>query len=48
MIFYLYVLFEKALELAEHGRRDSYLRDAADIAELERRMRSFDKNDSDT
>jgi hypothetical protein len=39
---YLYLLLEKALDRAEHSRRDAYLACAADIGELERRMRTLD------
>lgn len=42
MFIYLFLLLRKALERAEHSRRDAYLASAADIGELERRMHSLD------
>ncbi|MFM0258879.1 DUF3563 family protein [Paraburkholderia sediminicola] len=38
LLFYLYPLLRKALDRAEHSRRDAYLASAADMGELERRM----------
>ncbi|HEX3634084.1 MAG TPA: DUF3563 family protein [Paraburkholderia sp.] len=42
MFIYLFLLLRKALERAEHSRRDAYLASAVDIGELERRMHSID------
>jgi hypothetical protein len=42
MFIYLFLLLRKALDRAEHSRRDAYLASAADLAELERRMRSME------
>jgi Protein of unknown function (DUF3563) len=42
MFVYLFLLLTKALERAEHSRRDAYLASAVDIGELERRMRSME------
>jgi hypothetical protein len=42
MLIYLFVLLRKALDRAEHSRRDAYLASAVDLGELERRMRSID------
>ncbi|WP_082508330.1 DUF3563 family protein [Burkholderia sp. Leaf177] len=39
MFVYLFLLLTKVLERAEHGRRDAYLASAADMGDLERRMR---------
>ncbi|SAK95607.1 hypothetical protein AWB81_05297 [Caballeronia arationis] len=44
MFIYLFLLLKKALERAEHSRRDAYLGAAVDIGELERRMRSMEMN----
>jgi hypothetical protein len=44
MFIYLFLLLKKALERAEHSRRDAYLASAVDIGELERRMHSMDVN----
>jgi Protein of unknown function (DUF3563) len=44
MFIYLFLLLRKALERAEHSRRDAYLASAVDIGELERRMHSMDVN----
>nr|WP_240975704.1 DUF3563 family protein [Paraburkholderia aromaticivorans] len=38
LFIYLYPLLRKALDRAEHNRRDAYLASAADMSELERRM----------
>jgi hypothetical protein len=38
LFIYLYPLLRKALDRAEHNRRDAYLASAADMGELERRM----------
>jgi hypothetical protein len=38
LLIYLYPLLKKALDRAEHSRRDEYLASAADMGELERRM----------
>jgi hypothetical protein len=38
MLIYLFQLLRKALDRAEHSRRDAYLAAAVDIVELERRM----------
>ncbi len=40
LFIYLYPLLLKALDRAEHSRRDAYLASAIDIGELERRMNS--------
>ncbi|SAL47720.1 hypothetical protein AWB68_02326 [Caballeronia choica] len=42
MFIYLFSLLKKALERAEHSRRDAYLASAVDMSELERRMRSME------
>ncbi|MEA3086314.1 MAG: hypothetical protein QOC89_4011 [Paraburkholderia sp.] len=42
MFIYLFLLLRKALERAEHSRRDAYLASAVDIGELERRMHAMD------
>jgi hypothetical protein len=42
MFIYLFLLLRRALERAEHSRRDAYLAEAVDIGELERRMHSMD------
>jgi hypothetical protein len=42
VFIYLYTLLEKALDRAEHSRRDAYLASAVDIGELERRMRMLE------
>lgn len=42
MFVYLFLLLTKLLDRAEHSRRDAYLASAADIGELERRMRSME------
>jgi len=42
LFIYLRMLLEKALDRAEHSRRDAYLASAADIGELERRMRTME------
>ncbi|TFE43881.1 DUF3563 domain-containing protein [Paraburkholderia dipogonis] len=38
LFIYLYPLLRKALDRAEHNRRDAYLASAGDMGELERRM----------
>lgn len=38
LLIYLYPLLRKALDHAEHNRRDAYLASAIDMGELERRM----------
>ncbi|AXF03504.1 DUF3563 domain-containing protein [Paraburkholderia hospita] len=40
MLIYLFQLLRKALDHAEHSRRDAYLASAVDMVELERRMHS--------
>lgn len=40
MLIYLFQLLRKALDRAEHSRRDAYLASAVDMVELERRMHS--------
>jgi hypothetical protein len=42
LILFIYLLpfLRKALDRAEHSRRDAYLASAADMGELERRMHS--------
>ena len=42
LFIYLFPLLRKALERAEHSRRDAYLASAVDMAELERRMHSME------
>ena len=42
MFIYLLLLLSRALDRAEHNRRDAYLASAVDMGELERRMRSVD------
>lgn len=42
MFIYLFLLFRKVLDRAEHSRRDAYLASAVDMSELERRMRSME------
>jgi hypothetical protein len=42
LFIYLYPMLRKALDRAEHCRRDAYLASAGDIGELERRMHMFD------
>jgi hypothetical protein len=42
MFIYLFLLLRKALDRAEHCRRDAYLASAVDMGELERRMRSME------
>lgn len=42
MFIYLFLLLRKALDRAEHSRRDAYLASAVDMGELERRMRSME------
>ncbi|MFM0340579.1 DUF3563 family protein [Paraburkholderia fungorum] len=44
MFIYLFLLLRKALDRAEHSRRDAYLASAVDMGELERRMQSIDLN----
>ena len=40
LLIYLFPLLRKALDRAEHSRRDAYLASAVDMGELERRMHS--------
>jgi len=42
MLIYLFVLLRKALDRAEHSRRDAYLASAIDMVELERRMQAIE------
>jgi hypothetical protein len=42
LIIYLFPFLNKALDRAEHCRRDAYLASAADMGELERRMHSME------
>jgi hypothetical protein len=42
LLIYLFPLLRKALDRAEHSRRDAYLASAVDMSELERRMRSME------
>ncbi|MBN3759550.1 DUF3563 family protein [Burkholderia sp. Ac-20365] len=42
MLIYLIVLLRKALDRAEHCRRDAYLASAVDMVELERRMHAVE------
>ena len=42
MLIYLFQLLRKALDRAEHSRRDASLASAVDMVELERRMHSSD------
>ncbi|MDH6153679.1 hypothetical protein OKW46_007685 [Paraburkholderia sp. WSM4179] len=42
LFVYLYPLLGKALDRAEHNRRDAYLASAVDIGELERRMHTME------
>jgi uncharacterized protein DUF3563 len=44
LILFIYLLpfLRKALDRAEHSRRDAYLASAADMGELERRMHSME------
>ncbi|CAN7743542.1 DUF3563 family protein [Caballeronia sp. LjRoot29] len=42
LLIYLLPLLRKALDRAEHSRRDAYLASAADMGELERRMHSME------
>jgi hypothetical protein len=42
LIIYLFPFLKKALDRAEHCRRDAYLASAADMGELERRMHSME------
>jgi hypothetical protein len=42
LFIYLFPLLRKALDRAEHSRRDAYLASANDISELERRMQAID------
>lgn len=44
MFIYLFLLLRRALDRAEHSRRDAYLASAVDMVELERRMQSIDLN----
>jgi Protein of unknown function (DUF3563) len=42
LLIYLFPLLRKALDRAEHSRRDAYLASAVDMCELERRMHSME------
>jgi Protein of unknown function (DUF3563) len=42
LLIYLFPLLRKALDRAEHNRRDAYLASAVDMGELERRMHSME------
>ena len=44
LILFIYLLpyLRKALDRAEHSRRDAYLSSAVDMGELERRMHSME------
>ena len=42
MLIHLFLLLKKALDRAEHSRRDAYLASAVDLVELERRMHSIE------
>ena len=42
LFIFLYPLLRKALDRAEHSRRDAYLASAVDMGELERRMHSME------
>jgi hypothetical protein len=42
MFIYLFLLLRKALDRAEHSRRDAYLASAVDMVQLEQRMRSME------
>ena len=42
LFIFLYPLFRKALDRAEHSRRDAYLASAIDMGELERRMHTME------
>jgi hypothetical protein len=42
LLVYFFLLLRRALDRAESRRREAYLASAADIVELERRMRSLE------
>jgi len=42
MLIYLFLLLRKALDRAEHSRRDAYLASAVTWASSKRRMRSME------
>jgi Protein of unknown function (DUF3563) len=42
LFIYLLPFLRKALDRAEHSRRDAYLGSAVDMGELERRMHSME------
>jgi hypothetical protein len=42
LLIYLLPILRKALDRAEHSRRDAYLASAVDMGELERRMHSME------
>jgi hypothetical protein len=42
LLIYLLPFLRKALDRAEHSRRDAYLASAVDMGELERRMHSME------
>jgi hypothetical protein len=44
MFSYIFAAVSNWLENAERGRRDAYLAESSDIFELERRIRSLEKN----
>jgi hypothetical protein len=42
LFIYIYTLLGRALDRAEHSRRDAYLACAVDMGDLERRMHSME------
>jgi hypothetical protein len=42
LLIFLFPLLRKALDRAEHSRRDAYLASAVDMGDLERRMHSME------
>jgi hypothetical protein len=42
LFIFLYPFLRRALDRAEHSRRDAYLASAVDMGELERRMQSME------
>jgi len=42
LLIFLFPLLRKALDHAEHSRRDAYLASAVDMGDLERRMHSME------
>jgi len=42
LLIFLFLLLRKALDRAEHSRRDAYLASAVDMGDLERRMHSME------